>query len=233
MDQQLLLDPKCPMALWVLGPRLHLRCHSVQQLLRDPMFRWVLSVLGHHLRQQFHLVPQFRKPLPFPMDRLRRLDLMFRLALWVLGPRWLRQSPRGQPRLRDLMCRTVLGHHLLRLFHLDQPFLMDRRCRMAPRFLEYLADLMCHWVLGHHLRPQFHLVPLFRTALPFRRVQQYLGHLMFRSVLWLHWHLLFLTVPPCRMDRLRPLDLMCHLALWVLGPRWLRQSRGASHAYGT
>jgi len=69
MDQQLLLDPKCPMALWVLGPRLHLRCHSVQQLLRDPMFRWVLSVLGHHLRQQFHLVPQFRKP-PWPCGSL-------------------------------------------------------------------------------------------------------------------------------------------------------------------
>ena len=131
MDQQLLLDPKCPMALWVLGPRLHLRCHSVQQLLRDPMFRWVLSVLGHHLRQQFHLVPQFRKPLPFPMDRLRRLDLMFRLALWVLGPRWLRRFRKVRRYLVRPMFRLVLwlrwvrGRRMLRLSLTDRLFQGD------------------------------------------------------------------------------------------------------------
>jgi len=226
MDQQLLLDPKCPMALWVLGPRLHLRCHSVQQLLRDPMFRWVLSVLGHHLRQQFHLVPQFRKPLPFPMDRLRRLDLMFRLALWVLGPRWLRQSPRGQPRLRDPMFRWVLwvlGRHLHRL------------CRMDPRFLEYLVPPMCRLVrwlrslpqfrmdrlflmgqqllldpmflmdplgLGHHLRQQFHLAPLLLRDLMCRTALWVLGHRMLRR---------------SRMDRLLRLDPMFRLVLWGLG----------------
>ena len=118
----------------------------------------------------------------------------------------------------------VLGPHLHLRCRRDLQFLKDRLFLMDPLFLRDLKCPMALWVLGHHLLPQFHLVPLFRTALPFRRVQQYLGHLMFRSVLWLHWHLLFLTVPPCRMDRLRPLDLMCHLALWVLGPRWLRQS---------
>ena len=105
------------------------------------MFRWVLSVLGHHLRQQFHLVPQFRKPLPFPMDRLRRLDLMFRPVLWVLGPRWLRLFPMDQQLLLDPKFRTALwlpkarGHHL----HLQHRWL--RRSRM-DRLL--LRALMCH-----------------------------------------------------------------------------------------
>ena len=106
-----------------------------QPFLTDPRFLVRLMCHLALLGLAPHLHPPSRTGQQFLWDP------RFLMALWVLGPRWLRRFLMGQQLLLDPKFRTALwlpkarGHHL----HLQHRWL--RRSRM-DRLL--LRDLMCH-----------------------------------------------------------------------------------------